>query len=85
MAGAAIGGSIGAMAGASDEVTFDDPRLDDLSQALGKDTSALILVGEKPTLADYTSAVEPLGGTVIQSDLTSDDIKALRKELKAAA
>lgn len=85
MAGAAIGGSLGVMGGAADEIVLDDPRLDDLAEALGKDTSALILVGEKPTLADYASAVEPLGGRVIQSDLTADDIKALRKELKAAA
>lgn len=85
MAGAAIGGSLGALGGVTDQVVFDDPRLDDLAAALVKDSSALILVGEKATLADYASAVEPLGGKVIQSDLDADDIKALRKALKAAA
>ncbi|MEY8120714.1 MULTISPECIES: DUF1269 domain-containing protein [unclassified Falsihalocynthiibacter] len=85
MAGAAIGGSLGAMGGAANEITFDDPRLDDLAAALVKDSSALILVGEKPSLADFTSAVEPLGGTIIKSDLTEKDIKALRKALKAAS
>lgn len=84
MAGAALGGSLGAMSGAAEELAFDDPKLDDFTEALVKDTSALILVGEKPTLADYASAVEPLGGRIIQSDLTADDIKALRKELKTA-
>ena len=85
MAGAALGGSLGAMGGATTEIAMDDPRLDDFAEALVKDSSALILVGEKPTIADFTSAVEPLGGKVIKSDLTEDDIKALRKELKAAA
>ena len=85
MAGAAIGGSLGGMGGLADEITFDDPRLDDFAAALVNGSSALILVGEKPTLADYTSAVEPLGGKIIQSDLDESDIKAMRKELKAAA
>ena len=52
LAGAAAGGSIGALMGVGSEVALDDPRLDTFAQALDKDTSALILVGEKPTIAD---------------------------------
>ena len=78
MVGAAIGGSRGVMGGGADEITFDDPRLDGLAEALGNDASAM-------TLADLISSVEPLGGTVIHSDLSENDIKALRKKLKAAA
>ena len=85
MAAAALGGSLGAMGGATIEITLEDPRLDEVADALVKDKSALILVGEKPMLADFASAVEPLGGRVFKSDLTEDDIKALRKELRAAA
>ncbi len=83
LAGAAVGGSIGAMFGASDDIAFDDPKLDDLAAALRNDTSALILVGEEATLGDFVSAVEPLGGEIIETDLNDDDIKALRKALKA--
>jgi len=82
LAGAAMGGSLGAMFGAADEIDFDDPRLDDFAASLAKDTSALILVGEAVTLADFTSAVEPFGGKVIETNLDEKDVKALRKALK---
>ena len=82
LAGAAAGGSLGAMVGVGDEVAFDDPRLDDFAASLAKDTSALILVGEKPSLADFTSAVQPFGGKVIETNLDDKDVKALRKALK---
>jgi len=85
LAGAAMGGSVGALFGVSDEIAFDDPRLDDFAASLVKDTSALILVGEAVTLADFTSAVEPFGGTVIQTDLNEDEVNALRKELNKVA
>jgi uncharacterized membrane protein len=68
-AGAAVGGSMGALSGAASEIAFDDPRLDDFAASLTKDTSALILVGEKVTLADFTSAVQPFGGKVIETNL----------------
>jgi YihY family inner membrane protein len=79
LAGAAVGGSMGAVFGVGDEITFDDPRLDDFAASLAKDTSALILVGEKPTLADFASAVQPFGGKVIETNLNEDDITALKK------
>ncbi len=84
LAGAAMGGSLGAMFGLTDEIVFDDPVLDDFASSLEKDTSALVLIGEKPTLADFTSVVEPLGGKIVETDLDEEDIKALRKALKTA-
>jgi uncharacterized membrane protein len=84
LAGAAAGGSLGAMFGIAGEIAFDDPRLDDFAASLAKDTSALVLVGERPTLADFTSALEPFGGKVIETALDDKDIKALRKALKKA-
>ena len=84
LAGAAVGGSLGAMFGAADEIAFDDPRLDDFAAALDYDTSALVLVGDETTLADFVSAVEPYGGKIIETDLNEDDIKALKKALKKA-
>jgi uncharacterized membrane protein len=81
LAGAAVGGSMGALIGATDEIVFDDPRLDDFAASLAKDTSALVLVGEAVTLADFTSAVRPFGGKVIETNLDDKDIKALKKAL----
>jgi uncharacterized membrane protein len=85
LAGAATGGSLGALFGVTDEIAFDDPRLDDFAASLSKDTSALILVAEAITLADFTSAVEPFGGKVIQTNLNEDEVNALRKALKKVA
>ena len=83
LAGAAGGGSIGALMGAGSEIALDDPRLDALAAALDKDTSALILVGEKPTVADFGAVVEPLGGKIVKTDLDGDDVDAIRKALTA--
>jgi len=82
LAGAAVGGSMGAMFGAAADVSIDDPRLDDFAAALAKDTSALILVGEEVTLADFGSVFEPFGGKIIDTNLNEDDVKAIRKKLK---
>jgi len=82
MAGAAVGGSLGALMGASDEIAFNNPRLDDFAAALRKDTSALILVGEEATLADFVPAFDSFGGKIIETNLDEKDIKALRKGLK---
>jgi len=85
LAGAAAGGSLGALFGVTSEIAFDDPRLDDFAASLSKDTSALILVGEAITLADFTTAVEPFGGKVIQTNLNEDEVNSLRKALKKVA
>ena len=84
LAGAAMGGSLGAMFGVANEIAFDDPRLDDFATSLKNDTSALILAGEKATLADFGTAVAPFGGKIIETDLNEDDVKALRKALNKA-
>ena len=80
-AGAAMGGSVGAVSGGVSEVALDDPRLDDFAASLAKDTSALILVGERASILDFTSAVEPFGGKVIETNLDEKDVKALKKSL----
>jgi len=82
LAGAATGGSLGALMGVGSEVVLDDPRLDTFAQALQNDTSALILVGEKPTIADFGAIVEPLGGKIVKTDLNEKDVDAIRKALK---
>lgn len=70
------------MLGASADVAFNDPALDDFAAALDKDSSALVLVGEEASLADFGAAVEPFSGEVINTNLDEKDIKALKKVLK---
>jgi uncharacterized membrane protein len=65
-----------------DETAFDDPVLSDFAKSLDRNSSALILVGEQPTIDDFASAVEPLGGEIVSTDIDEKDIKALRKVLK---
>lgn len=82
LAGAAVGGGLMGIIGTGVDFVVDDPKLDEFASALDKDTSALVLVGEEATLADFATAVEPFGGEVIDTNINEDDIKALRKALK---
>lgn len=84
MAGAAVGGSMGFLFGASAGLAFDAPRLDDFADAMVNDTSVLLLVGDVATVEDFVSAVGPFGGKIIQTNLNEDDIKALHRGLKMA-
>ena len=43
----------------------------------------MILVGEEEILLDFSAAVEPFDGEVIETTLDEKDIKALRKALKS--
>lgn len=82
LAGAAAGSSLGALFGLSDEISLDDPRLDEFAENLSNDSSALVLVAEDPALSEFVSAVEPLGGKIIQTNLNEDDVKAIQKALR---
>jgi len=83
LAGAAVGGGVMGIVGKGVDVAVDDPRLDDFAAALDKDTSALIIVADEAEVADFWTAVDPLGGEVIDTDLDENDIKAIRKALKS--
>jgi uncharacterized membrane protein len=82
LAGGVIGGSMGGLIGAATDVTFDDPALDDFAATLAKNSSALVLVGEKPTLGDFDGVISPLDGKIVRTDLNEKDVKKIRKALK---
>jgi hypothetical protein len=46
-----------ALIGAATDAIFDDPVLDEFTTTLEKNSSALVLVGEKPTLADFDGVI----------------------------
>jgi len=81
-AGAAMGGSVGALSSAAGEIALSDPRLEDFAVSLANDTSALILVGERASILDFTSAVAPFGGKIIETNLNEKDVKALKQLAK---
>lgn len=82
LAGAAIGGCWGGLMGAAIDCDFDDPKLDAFAEDLVKDSSALVMVADEDTLADFALAMEPIGGKIIDTELNEDDVKAIRKSLK---
>jgi uncharacterized membrane protein len=83
LAGALGGGSLFGLMGLGVNVAVADPRLEEFASRLQDDTSALILVADEPTAADFMSVVEPYDATLIQTDLNEHDVKALREALKA--
>ena len=82
LAGAALGGSLWGMMGGLTDIAFDDPALDDFTNSLTKDTSALVLVGDDDVLTGYEGVVGPLGGKLIKTNLNEDDVKKIKKALK---
>lgn len=82
LADSAIGESMGALVGAATDVEFDSPALCGFAASLDKNSSALVLVGETPTLSDFDAVLTPLGGRIVRTDLNERDIKAIKKALK---
>ncbi len=76
---------MGTVFGAATDVALDDPRLDDFATALEKDSSAVVLVGKEAMLDDFSSAFDTYGGKVIETNLDENDVKAIRKAMKAAS
>ena len=82
LAGAAIGGSIGGLIGHHENVKFDDPVLDDFAASLAPDTSALVLLGDEATLAEFTTALAVYDVVAFETELDKDAEKALKKAMK---
>jgi uncharacterized membrane protein len=85
LAGATMTGALGGLVGAAANASVSDPRLDEFAKALTKNSSALVLVGEEDALDALAGAPLPDGGKVIRSDLTSDDLRAIKRFLKQEA
>ena len=83
LAGALGGGSIAGRFGMGINIAVEDPRLEEFAAQLEDDKSALILVSDRPAVADLISAVEPWEATIIETDLNEHDLNALREAIKA--
>ena len=84
VAGALGGGAISGLMGSGIDLAVEDPRLEEFASKLDDDSSALVLVADEPTIADFSSAVEPMDATLIKTELNEHDVKSLREALKAS-
>jgi uncharacterized membrane protein len=82
VAGAAMGGSMGGVVGASINIEFNDPILDNFAASLLPDTSALVILGDLPTVAAVTAALVEYEVEVYETELDKEAEKALRTAMK---
>lgn len=85
LAGAAIGGSIGGLLGHHENVKLDDPKLDAFATSLVKDSSAILLLGPKSAIEEFSSELAELVDIefeVFESELNQAAIEELKKAMK---
>ena len=75
--------SLAGLTGLGVNIAVEDPRLEDFASRMENNTSALVLVADEPTTAEFRSAFGSIDEAVIQTNLNEHDIKALREHLKA--
>ena len=88
LAGSAAAGALGlgswyGLMGMSADAFSGDNRLEELGSRLKDDTSALVLVSDDRTAADFTSALKPMDAVLVETQLNEHDVKALREHLRA--
>jgi uncharacterized membrane protein len=80
-AGAAMGGSMGGLIGSAVNLEFNDPVLDTFAASLLPDTSALVIIGDLPTIAAVTAALVEYDVQIFDAVLGDDAEQALRNAL----
>ncbi len=81
--GAAAGAGAGALSGYLTDVGIDDKFLKDAAQALTPGQAALCVLVRKVTADKVLPAMGQFGGTVLRTNLTSEQEAKLRDALKA--
>jgi len=82
IAGAAVGGSIGGLIAHHMNLKVEDPVLDDFAASLLHDTSALVLIGEKASLAELTAQLAAYEVKTFETEVDKEVEKSLKKALK---
>jgi uncharacterized membrane protein len=82
MIGSSIGGTVGGLLGWGKDVKLDDPKLDQFASSIHKNSSSLVLVGDESTMSAFSDAVEPFGGTLIETHIDDKDINTLKSNMK---
>ena len=82
LAGAAIGGGTGSLIGKSINVKVDNPVLDKFAQSLVPDSSALIILGPKKAIDEFTSELADYEVKIFETELDEAILDALKKAMK---
>ena len=85
LAGAAVGGSMGGLIGHHENVKLDDPALNDFAASLQNDTSALVLLGPRSAIDEFTTELAELADyefTVFETELDQEALDELEKAMK---
>ena len=82
LAGALGGGTMASLFGAGINVAISDPRLEEFADRMKKNSSALILVDDGPFGDEFSTAFDPFGGQLIETELNEKDVKEIRKALR---
>jgi uncharacterized membrane protein len=82
IAGAAIGGGTGGLIGASENISFNDPVLDDFAASLVPDSSALIILGPADAIAEFTAELADYEVQTFEAELDEAALDALQAAMK---
>lgn len=85
LAGAAIGGSIGGLIGHHENIKLADPTLEDFANSLESDTSALVLLGPRSAIDEFSGELDELADyefTVFETKLDQAALDELEKAMK---
>lgn len=81
VAGAIIGGSIGALAGKASDYGIDDKFMKELANEMKPGSSALFMLGDSQAPDKLKEVMAQYGGTIITSSLPKDAQEKIQKEL----
>ena len=82
IAGAAVGGSVGGLIGHHENIKLDDPVLDDFAKSLVPDSSALVILGDRTVIDEFTAELAEYDAVTFETVLDEDLEKALKKAMK---
>ena len=82
IAGAAIGGGTGGLIGASNNISFDDPALDDFAASLVPDSSALIILGPAGAIDEFTTELSEYDVQTFEKEVDDATTDAINKAMK---
>lgn len=82
--GMAVGAAAGAISGALSDVGIDDKFMKRLAETVKPGSAALCVLIRSMTADRVVEEIKPFGGTLIKTNLSSEDETKLREALEAA-
>ena len=82
IAGAAMGGSLGGLIGDAENIDFKDSNLDDFAASLLPDTSALVIIGDKKVIDEFTTELSDFKVKTFITEIDEIAIDSLKDRMK---